>query len=72
MSHGERWADECFGEAGLFYDKIILWYYHFKMNSPIDEPWRTEVGQAYEGEGGLSYETITSMDEKSHEAVCLK
>jgi len=41
------------------------------MNFYSDEPWRTEVGRVYEGEGRLSYETITSMDEKSHETVCL-
>ncbi len=43
-----------------------------KMNFYSDEPWRTEVGRVLEGEGGLSYETITSMDRKSHETVCLK
>ncbi len=43
------------------------------MNFHSDEPWRTAVGRVYESKGGLSYETITSMDEKkSHEKVILK
>jgi hypothetical protein len=36
------------------------------MNFHSDEPWGTEVGRVYEGEGGLSYETKTSMDEKKN------
>jgi hypothetical protein len=35
------------------------------MNFHSDEHWGTEVGRVYEGEGGLSYETITSMDKKN-------
>ncbi len=50
------------GKGELFYNKIILCYYHFKTN--YHEPWRTEVGRVYKGEGELIYETITSMDEK--------
>jgi hypothetical protein len=42
------------------------------MNFYSDEPWGTEAGRVYEGEGGLSYETKTSMDGKSHETVCLQ
>jgi hypothetical protein len=42
------------------------------MNFHSDEPWGTEVERVYEGEGGQSYETITSMDGKSHETFCLQ
>ncbi len=41
------------------------------MNFHSDEAWGTEVGRVYEGDGRLSYETITSMDEKKISWNCL-
>ncbi len=79
MSPGGRRLDECtrVKEGCLmrqyqFHGSEISWNCLFKMNFHPDEPWRTEVGWVYEGEGGLSYETITSMDRKSHETFCLQ
>jgi hypothetical protein len=65
-----RVKEGCLMRPKLFVWKIS-WNLLFTMNFLSDEPWGTEVGRVYEDQGGLSYETITSMDEKKISWNCL-
>ncbi len=74
-----RWALEDEGWTSIrVWRRAVLWDTNFhgwkiswNLLFTMNFHWRTEVGWVYEGEGWLSYETITSMDGKSHETVCL-